>query len=127
QGLTALRGLHPDSACAPAVTWQLTKRTQSKISSNQSVHAFTAAPRGCAARRREGLLFQGGGRTFAAGLSRQGGEAEGSLIRVVPGRAGAALTKPGRIQYCQMGRVRRAWRKGVREEPVSLRPLGVFI
>ena len=28
-------------------------------------------------------------------LSQQGGVAEGSLIRVVPGRAGAALTKPG--------------------------------
>ena len=56
--------------------------------------------------------------TFACGLSQQVAVAEGSLIRVVPGRAGAALTKPGRVQYCQMGRVRRAWRKGVREEPV---------
>ena len=26
QGLTALRGLHLDRTCAPAVTWQLTKR-----------------------------------------------------------------------------------------------------
>jgi hypothetical protein len=38
----------------------------------------------------------------------RGGEAEGSLTRVVPGRVGAALTKPGRVQHCQMGRVRRA-------------------
>ena len=27
QGLAALRGLHLDRTCAPAVTWQLTKRT----------------------------------------------------------------------------------------------------
>jgi hypothetical protein len=32
--------------------------------------------------------------TFSLVLSQQGGEAEGSLIRVVPGRVGAALTKP---------------------------------
>jgi hypothetical protein len=55
-------------------------------------------------------------------LSQQVSVAEGSLIRVVPGRAGAALTKPGRGHYCQMVRVRRAWRKGVREEPALLRP-----
>jgi len=30
-------------------------------------------------------------------LSRQDGGAEGSLTRVVPGRAGAALAKPGRF------------------------------
>jgi hypothetical protein len=53
----------------------------------------------------------------ASVLSQQGGEAGGSLIRVAPGRAGAALTKPGRVQHCQMGRARRAWRRGVREEP----------
>lgn len=35
-------------------------------------------------------------------------EAEGSLIRVMPRRVRAALTKPGRVQYCQMGRVRQA-------------------
>jgi hypothetical protein len=40
----ALRGLHLDTTCAPAVTWQLTKRTRSKISSNQSVHAFRGTP-----------------------------------------------------------------------------------
>jgi hypothetical protein len=34
--------------------------------------------------------------TFACGLSQQAAVAEGSLIRVVAGRAGAALTKPGR-------------------------------
>ena len=86
------------------------------------LYVFMAAPRGCATRRSEALLFEWRWETFAAVLSQQGGEAGGSLIRVVPGRAGAALTKPGRIQYCQMGRVRRAWRKGVREEPVPLRP-----
>jgi hypothetical protein len=32
----------------------------------------------------------------AAGLSQQAGEAEGSPIREVPGRVGAALTTPGR-------------------------------
>jgi hypothetical protein len=68
------------------------------------------------------LCFEWRCETFVAGLSQQAGVAEGSLIRVVPGRAGAALTKPGRVQYCQMGRVRRAWRKGVREEPALLRP-----
>jgi hypothetical protein len=34
--------------------------------------------------------------TFACGLSQQAAVAEGSLIRVVAGRAGAALTKPRR-------------------------------
>jgi hypothetical protein len=39
-------------------------------------------------------------------LSQQGGEAEGSLIREAPGRAGAALTKPGRAstaRWCGSG------------------------
>jgi hypothetical protein len=31
-GLTALRGLHPDGACAPAVTWELTRSRTGKIS-----------------------------------------------------------------------------------------------
>ena len=68
----------------------------------------------CAVRR---CGSSGGERPSPAGLSQQVAVAEGSLIRVAAGRAGAALTKPGRAQYCQMGRVRRAWRKGVREEP----------
>jgi hypothetical protein len=36
-------------------------------------------------------------------LSQQGGEAEGSLIREAPGRAGAALTKPGRASTARWG------------------------
>jgi len=43
-GLTALRGLHLDRTCAPAVTWQLTEAGQTKISSNQSVHASRGTP-----------------------------------------------------------------------------------
>ena len=43
-GLTALRGLHLDSACAPAVTWQLAGSGTTKISSIQSVHAFRGTP-----------------------------------------------------------------------------------
>jgi hypothetical protein len=35
--------------------------------------------------------------TFAAWPSQRLGEAEGSLIRRVPGRAGAALTTTGRV------------------------------
>ena len=53
--------------------------------------------------------------SFAGGLSQQVVVAEGSLIRAAAGRPGAALTKPGTSWYCQMGRVRRAWRKGVRD------------
>ena len=72
--------------------------------------------------RREALWFEWRWETFAGGLSQQVIVAGGSLNRVAAGRAGAALTKPGRAQYCQMGRARRAWRKGVREEPALLRP-----
>ena len=43
-GLTALRGLHLDSSCAPAVTWQLTGSGQSKVSSIQSAHASRGSP-----------------------------------------------------------------------------------
>jgi hypothetical protein len=53
--------------------------------------------------RREALLFEWRWETFAAVLSQQGGVAEGSLIRVVPGRAGAALTKPGRLSTARWG------------------------
>src|ERR1700758_3525366 len=45
----------------------------------------------------------GGERPTSLILSQQGGEAEGSLIRVVPGRAGAALTKPGRASTARWG------------------------
>jgi hypothetical protein len=47
----------------------------------------------CAVRRSDS---NGGERPTSLILSQQDGGAEGSLIRVVPGRAGAALTKPGR-------------------------------
>ncbi len=39
-GLTALRGLHLDSASAPAITWQLEEAGQKQDQPNQSVHAF---------------------------------------------------------------------------------------
>jgi len=45
--------------------------------------------------RREALLFEWRWETCTAWSSQRLGEAEGSLIREVPGRAGAALTKPG--------------------------------
>jgi hypothetical protein len=35
------------------------------------------------------------------------------------GEGGSGPDKAGTCQYCQMGRVRRAWRRGVREEPAS--------
>jgi hypothetical protein len=72
--------------------------------------------------RREALWFEWRWETFACGLSQQVAVAGDSLIRVVPGRAGAVPTKPGCAQDCQMGRVRRARRRGVREEPALLRP-----
>jgi hypothetical protein len=48
---------------------------------------------GCAVRR---CGSSGGERPSLLILSQQDGGAEGSLIRVAPGRVGAALTKPGR-------------------------------
>ena len=54
-----------------------------------------AAGRACAVRRSD---LNGGERPTSLILSQQDGGAEGSLIRVVPGRAGAALTKPGRAR-----------------------------
>jgi len=44
QGLAALRGLHLDSACAPAVTWQLEEAGQKQDQLNQSVHASRGTP-----------------------------------------------------------------------------------
>jgi hypothetical protein len=52
-----------------------------------------AVGRGCAVRR---CGSRGGERPSPLILSQQGGEAGGSLTRVVSGRVGAALTKPGR-------------------------------
>ena len=46
--------------------------------------------------RREALWFEWRCKAITSGLSQQVSVAEGSLIRVVPGRAGAALTKPER-------------------------------
>ena len=43
-GLTALRGLHLDSACAPAVIWQLRRSEDRQDQPNQSVHAFRGTP-----------------------------------------------------------------------------------
>jgi len=48
--------------------------------------------------RHEGAVdSSGGGRPSPLVLSQQDGGVEGSLTRVVPERAGAALTKPGRF------------------------------
>ena len=44
QDLAALRGLHLDSACALAVTWQLEEAGQSKISSIR-VSTLSGEPR----------------------------------------------------------------------------------
>ena len=49
----------------------------------------------------------GGERPSPLILSQQGGEAEGSLIREMPGRVGAALTTPGRARiarWCGFGK-----------------------
>ncbi len=45
----------------------------------------------------------GGERPSPLVLSQQDGGAEGSLIRVMPGRVGAALTKPGRVSTTRWG------------------------
>ena len=45
-------------------------------------------------------------------------EAERSLIREVPGRAGSSADKAGTGWHCQTVRVRRARSDGIREEPV---------
>src|SRR6185312_13840483 len=52
-----------------------------------------AADHGCAVKRSDS---NGGERPTSLILSQQDGGAEASLIRVVPGVAGAALTDPGR-------------------------------
>ena len=59
--------------------------------------------RPCATRR---CCLSGGERPAPLTLSWQGGEAEGSLPRKVPGWVGAALTKPGRARtarWCGSG------------------------
>src|SRR6266700_1263289 len=57
---------------------------------------ITGAPRGA-------VGSSGGERPSPLILSQQDGGAEGSLTRVVPGRAGAALTKPGRSSTGRWG------------------------
>ncbi|GAB3848837.1 hypothetical protein GCM10027610_081110 [Dactylosporangium cerinum] len=56
--------------------------------------------------RREALLFEWRCKTATVSLSQQVDVAEGSLPRVMPGRVGAALTKPGRVstaRWCGSG------------------------
>ena len=56
--------------------------------------------------RREALCFEWRWETFIVVLSQQGGGAEGSPTREVPGRVGAALTMPGRARiarWCGFG------------------------
>jgi hypothetical protein len=43
-GPTALRGLHLDRTCAPAITWQLTGSGDRQDQPNQSVHTFRGTP-----------------------------------------------------------------------------------
>jgi hypothetical protein len=47
------------------------------------------------------MIRVGGERPFAVGLSQQVNEAGGSLIREVPGRVGAAPTKPERVSIAR--------------------------
>jgi len=73
------------------------------------------APRGA-------LWLCGGERTSP--LGRRSGliEAEGSLVRETPGRAGSSPDKAGTYRYCQMVRVRQARREGAREKSVLKHP-----
>ena len=66
-------------------------------------HAPRARVRVNFALRREALSVRVEVRDLACGLSQQVAVAEGSLIRVVAGRAGAALTKPGRPSTARWG------------------------
>ena len=43
-GLTALRGLHLDTTCAPALTWQLSEAGPKQDQPNRCVHAFRGTP-----------------------------------------------------------------------------------
>jgi hypothetical protein len=58
--------------------------------------------------RREALMIRAGVRNLHRRTCRsRGGEAEGSLIREMPGRVGAALTTPGRARiarWCGFGK-----------------------
>jgi len=46
QGLAALRGLHLDRTCAPAVTWQLTKRAHEQDHLKSECPRFQGNPAG---------------------------------------------------------------------------------
>jgi len=52
-------------------------------------------------------------------LSQHGGEAEGSLLREVPGAGGSSPEKAGERQHCQMVRVWRAYGEEYGQEPAS--------
>ena len=69
------------------------------IKGRRRTWALTSAS-SCAVRR---CRSSGGERPSPSGLSQQVSVAVGSLIRVVPGRAGAALTKPGRVSTARWG------------------------
>lgn len=60
-------------------------------------------------------MFGVGCETRPAGLSQQVGEAGGSLILEVKGRAGSSLDNAGTVRNRQTGRVRQARREGVTE------------
>ncbi len=76
-----------------AMAWASDPAVRSDLGFIQGGERACDAHRGCAVRR---CGSSGGGRPSPLILSQQDGGAEGSLIRVVPGRVGAALTKPGR-------------------------------
>ena len=68
-------------------------------------------------------MFGGGRETRPSGLSQQVGEAEGSLILEVQGRAESSPDNAGTCQYYQMVRVRQARRRGVTKVNQWLNPL----
>jgi hypothetical protein len=75
--------------------------------------------------RHEGAVVASGGeRPSPLTLSQQGGGAEGSQSREVPGRMGAALTKPGRAstaRWCGSGeRDGKEYDRSLRLRPLSL-------
>jgi hypothetical protein len=62
-------------------------------------------------------MSEGGGRPSPSGRRSGPAEAEGSLTRGTPGRAGSSPDNDGTVWDCQTGRARLARREGVREEP----------
>jgi hypothetical protein len=75
--------------------------------------------------RHEALCVGGGARPPRPVCRRRWVEAEGSLVvRECCGRVASGPDKVGTCQHCQMVRVRRASREGIRKEPVCDSPLG---